>query len=384
MNARSILPILFAVCVSQQVYAQLLNSDYNCPRSGDRLIKRQIEAIEAGQGGQNRQWDFSELELPEANYELSYSAQGADTIIGTEHRTMYYYRLSGDSLFCIGYENPTTLITYRHPELLLVFPLFQGRTVTDYFDGTGVYCDRLALRQRGKSIVKADASGTLLLPGNDTPLQVIRTYTRKQIHLRMMPMQEIPTDTLPFVLERDSIDYLLAHDSIRTETQTWRWYADGYRYPVLETIKTHTYKFGKPLKFFTSSFIYLPEEQYYDLPYDVDNQQRRDEAAEEESKRQNNHHHSNKQGGKKDKSIDYQFGVGEDGNLHIDYTLKHPTKISITLYDLQGRQWSAVARGNQGVGSYSETISLTEYPRGEYLLRIEAGKEVFGEKILKP
>lgn len=83
-----------------------------------------------------------------------------------------------------------------------------------------------------------DASGMLILPGGDTLQKVLRTYTHKRIHQRMTPQIIMPDslreNIVPFVLNRDSIDYLLTNDSIRLETEIWRWYADGYRYPVLK------------------------------------------------------------------------------------------------------------------------------------------------------
>lgn len=46
-------------------------------------------------------------------------------------------------------------------------------------------------------------------------------------------------------------------------------------------MKSTVYKFGNAHEHFTASFVYLPEEQYYDLPYDTDNQGRRDLASDE-------------------------------------------------------------------------------------------------------
>ena len=73
-------------------------------------MKCQITTIQPNKGGNQQVWNFTDIKLQDANYELKYEAQGNDTIIATEHRTMYYYQKSGDSLFCIGYENPTTFI----------------------------------------------------------------------------------------------------------------------------------------------------------------------------------------------------------------------------------------------------------------------------------
>lgn len=123
-----------------------LSSFCNLPRLGDRLIKQQVVFKDPGLSGRQVVWDFSKQEPVNENYELKYLAlhSGSDTIVGIEYQTMYYYRFRGDSLFLSGFENPTTLIQHRKPEVLLVFPLPYGRTFTDYFDGKGSYCDRLS------------------------------------------------------------------------------------------------------------------------------------------------------------------------------------------------------------------------------------------------
>jgi len=92
-------------------------------------MKCQITTIQPNKGGSQQVWDFTDIKLQDANYELKYEAQGNDTIIATEHRTMYYYQKSGDSLFCIGYENPTTFIIYQKPELLLTLPFLSLKDI---------------------------------------------------------------------------------------------------------------------------------------------------------------------------------------------------------------------------------------------------------------
>lgn len=382
---KELLFFLLGCFLSLFLQAQSLSTDCNQLRGGDRLMKRMVTACEPGENGVQRVWDFGGLELRDANYELKYVLQGTDTVIGTEHCTMYYYRTSGDSLFCLGYENPTTFIAYQKPELLLVFPVFQGRVVTDYFDGMGNYCERLEVWLRGKSTVTADASGVLILPGGDTLRKVLRTYTHKCIYQRMIPkvaiQDSLQIDTIPFVLNRDSIEYLLANDSIRLETETWRWYADGYRYPVFETVKSTVYKFGNAHEHFTASFVYLPEEQYYDLPYDTDNQGRRDLASDERKWEPIDKNDRNE---RDNAAINYNFRIENDGNIYFNYRLKQSGEVWLILYDLQGQQLTATQHANQTVGDYIEKIPMKSYPKGEYLLRIAVGKEVYGEKFLKP
>lgn len=382
---KELLFFLLGCFLSLFLQAQSLSTDCNQLRGGDRLMKRMVTACEPGENGVQRVWDFGGLELRDANYELKYVLQGTDTVIGTEHCTMYYYRTSGDSLFCLGYENPTTFIAYQKPELLLVFPVFQGRVVTDYFDGMGNYCERLEVWLRGKSTVTADASGVLILPGGDTLRKVLRTYTHKCIYQRMIPkvaiQDSLQIDTIPFVLDRDSIEYLLTNDSIRLETETWRWYADGYRYPVFETVKSTVYKFGNAHEHFTASFVYLPEEQYYDLPYDTDNQGRRDLASDERKWEPIDKNDRNE---RDNAAINYNFRIENDGNICFNYRLKQSGEVWLILYDLQGQQLTATQHANQTVGDYIEKIPMKSYPKGEYLLRIAVGKEVYGEKFLKP
>lgn len=369
------------------IQAQMLNMSSNLPRKGDRLIKHQVTPCEPGENGYQQIWDFSNVKLQDATYELTYVEQGTDTIIGTEHRTMYYYHTSGDSLFCIGYENPTTFIAYQRPELLFAFPVFQGRSVTDYFDASGSYCDRLNIRLRGKSRVMADASGVLILPEGDTLRKVLRICTHRQIHQRMTPKDVIPdslyTSSIPFALDCDSIEYLLASDSIHLKTETWRWYADGYRYPVFETMKSTIYKFGNAYEHFTTSFVYLPDEQYYDLPYDIDNQERRDLIADEHHEREWKDAGENTRDRRSDQIIDYSYGIGSEGDLYITYELKQPGEVYLSLFDLQGRQLTTIQRANQPVGNYKETISMNGYPKGEYILRITVGEKVYGEKVVR-
>ena len=285
---KPLLLFLFASVLSLGLSSQItLNSLCNLPRSGDRLVKQQVDYKAPGGKGVGVVWDFSDQTPLNDHYELNYRSLDAhsDTLVGTEHRTMYYYHLRGDSLYSLGYENPTTLITYRKPETLLVFPFIYGRTFTDYFEGTCSYCSRLDIHVQGKSQVTADASGMLVLPGGDTLRHVLRVHHRKRMVESMEPFtpgSSLRADTVPFVLDRDSIDWYLANDSSSLQVDTWRWYADGYRYPIFESVSGSICCLGKASPYFATSFYYPPHEQYYALDEDSDNRERRDGFVEKE------------------------------------------------------------------------------------------------------
>lgn len=382
--------VLLLVVIPLQLSAQFsLNRMSNLPRNGDYIVKQQVKYKSPGAKGVGGLWDFSEQEPINENYKLKYVAPklGADSIVGIEHRTMYYYQIVSDSLLLLGHENPTTRICYRKPETLLVFPLLYGRSFTDYFDGIGIYCNRLGSQLFGKSIVEADATGMMILPGGDTLRNVLRVHTVKKVVEKMKPISidgTIMGDTIQFSHYRDSIDYYLATDSGRLEINTWRWYADGYRYPVFETTQSMVYNMGNSYEHFATSFYYPPNEQYYGLDDDPENRFKREHAVEESVSRLWNAADEPQKGNKyADEDVAYSFYLDEADNLHINYSLTENATVKIMLYDFQGRQLLKSDAGLLQKGDYRNQIPLGIYPMGEYLLRIIVNDKLYGEKILK-
>lgn len=78
--------------------------------------------------------------------------------------TRYCYRFIQDSLFCLGYENATTIMEYNQPQMVAVFPLQQGVKAGASFKGTGEYCHLLPLRVEGETTISVVGLGSLYLP----------------------------------------------------------------------------------------------------------------------------------------------------------------------------------------------------------------------------
>lgn len=379
--------LLFILIPSALVGQNILSVSCHQPRPGDQLQKQQVVYKSPGEMGVHQLWDFSQMESVDEDYKLKYISinAGTDTVAGVEHRTMYYYYLRSDSLFLSGYENPTTLVRYRKPETLLVFPFPYGRTFTDYFEGLGNYCDRLGIHIQGKSVVTADALGMMILPEGDTLRQVLRVHTRKSIiekSVSTTSLAYLRVDTLPFVLHRDSIDYHLSNDSVHWELNIWRWYAEGYRYPVFESVHSTVCKSSKEYTNFSTSFYYPPHEQYYGLDGDSENQEMRDRIEEEMEEFPKDNLSVKEKNGADDEAIHYTYSMNEQGIL-LSYLLRIPSDVAVGLYDLQGRQLSATEKTFQNEGSYQKQLILKDFSIGEYLLRISVGDKVYGEKILK-
>lgn len=66
----------------------------------------------------------------------------------------------------------------------------------------------------------------------------------------------------------------------------------------------------------------------------------------------------------------------------IKYTLDQKTKISLNLYDNSGRLVKRIFDGEKGVGIYTETVSLRNYPSGIYHLLLKTPDSIIKRKIV--
>jgi hypothetical protein len=235
-------------------------------RTDDVIIKQQVCYKDPGRTGSNVLWDFSQLDIVNDEYEVFYSTGNDTTIYGIEHSTKYHYALQNDWLFLWGFENETTKLRNKQPEVLLKFPFNYGDTVGSYFYGHGKYGNRLELDAMGTIETIADSYGMMILPSKDTLKQVLRTRTIKYISEECKPisLEYYEKDTTAFYVPSDSIDYCLANDSVLFVVETFRWYAKGYRYPVFETVKSWEQHYNSTdYEFLATAFFFPPQEHYY-------------------------------------------------------------------------------------------------------------------------
>ncbi|MFV0536689.1 MAG: hypothetical protein ACK5M3_04865 [Dysgonomonas sp.] len=134
-------------------------------------------------------WDFSKVKTVNDEYTLVYSLPPLlddsiyimgdmhflkkdihenELVVGTEHNTMYYYRLSNDTLLQLGHENPTIKLEYTSPMTLMNFPLNYGQTVVSDYKSKGLYSSTVDMQSQGQMITSADAYGKMILPTGDT------------------------------------------------------------------------------------------------------------------------------------------------------------------------------------------------------------------------
>ena len=223
-----VLLLLFAgfPTVSPQVR---LRSESNLPRPGDELLKEQIAWFEPGEAGENRSWDFSRIRLIDDACIVHYFTREDWQIIGAENGKLSFLAVSGDSLLLGGYETPADRVKYSPSGLLLRFPVTYGTVSRGRFAGRGKHHDRLESVVSGEIQTTADATGSLILPGNDTLSNVTRLHIRKTESARYLPLSSRFAIDLPV-----SDDLFSGIEPEIIVTDTYQWYEEGYRYPGIQ------------------------------------------------------------------------------------------------------------------------------------------------------
>jgi len=385
---RTILLMLFSACMGVLSLSGQLNTLHNHYRPGDVLIKQQVEFVDPGKAGVNQVWNFSKLKTINDEYTLAYSLpplegdsvyilgdarykkkemSESELIVGTEHNTMYYYYLSGDSLLQTGHENPSVKLEYTTPMVLMHFPLNYGRRVVSQYTSKGLYSGTIDIQTEGTMTTTADAFGKVILPSGDTLSPVLRVKTQQVI-------LDIP----------DKYSYKI--DSIDNKgklLETCRWYSKGYRYPVFETVRN--INIADSTTIFSTAFYYPPQDHLY-LDTDPENQALLDELWKDAENRNNDTSTDNQQG----KTVTLEdimtckiYPNPVESILNLEYDLKEDAKVSFELYSIDGIPVKKISLKAKNKGIYNESIDCSKLQTKNYVLRIIANDLFVNEIIIK-
>lgn len=241
-----------------------INQRDNAPHIGDNLIKKQVEYIDPGKGGENVTWNFSQLTVVNDQYEVSYTVPllyeglyrlgsnisidpkqvSANSLITcTEHNTMYFSEIKNNQLQAIGHENPTTVLEYNPRMIMDKYPTYYRDSYKQSYQSESLYSGRYLTKVKGYKEMKADGYGSITLPTG--------TYSNV---LRIKYVQTIEYTSLGNTPSNELKE-------LNYEVTTYKWYIKGYRYPVFETMKmvyTNTGLEGGSL-----AFYYPPKDHSY-------------------------------------------------------------------------------------------------------------------------
>lgn len=363
-----------------EVASGRLNPETNLPRSGDRFIKQEAPYRSPGAAGEEAVWDFRSLAADDTESPVSYFETPQSPLSGVENRSVQTYRISGDTLLLDVDEDPQTFIRLEKPEEVMVFPVRFGEERRGHFYGKGKYCERLELDVAGLNYTLADGFGTLILPGNDTIRDAVRVYTAKATSVyshSITPEFEIdsPRET---PLTYEEVLARLEQDSARMITESYRWYAPGNRYPVLEIVRKGLETNGEVAVLTEKSYIFHPLDQQW-LPEDE----------------------ANRTVLEKQRALDPSRGT-ITGNETPDVSLagirtypnpvhhelsialqpEQAGQVQVSLYSLQGQRVLHQVFQVES-GSHVETLEMGSLPRGSYMLVVQAGDKSERKVIVK-
>lgn len=374
-----ILLILFPISIWGQITYQ-----YNSPRSGDEIIKQQVEFKDPGRDGENVIWDFGKLKSVNDEYSLNYSSpnlleesfyiMGRDTVyvkdsdsseflIGTEHSTMYYLQVDRTCLNVLGHENSTTSLKYSPRMLLMSYPSNYKETYEKVYKSKGLYSTRIPFETEGVVTQVADAYGILILPSGDTLKNVLRVKSLQTI-------KETIYNT------NSQINTVL-----NLNVENFKWYSKGYRYPIFETIKTSNFATDSiQTGVFSTAFFFPPQEHLY-LDTDPDNLAVLDSLWNLENKIPEP---ANPDENVPNVNLSYNFYPNPvESLLTVEYYLEQPASVSISLYNLEGRLVKTIAKGTSSSGVSVETIDCSGLAKGTYIISIGTGYRVYSDKVIK-
>lgn len=364
---KNIVIIFCILCMTTPARSQL-KRELNLPRAGDELMKEQVVFCEAGETGENQTWNFSNLKLIDDAYIVHFFTRNDWKIIGAENGKLAFLEILGDSLLTGGYETPSNLVKYRQPGLLLRFPLAYGAESNGRYEGRGKHHDRLESVVSGEIRTTADATGSLILPANDTLYNITRVHIRKTENIRHIPISSVFSIDSPV---NDSLFSAVKPEIITTDT--YQWYEEGYRYPVFETIETYRNDLPEKILLSRDAYFYHPAEQAY-LPEDTANQ-----VVLER-----------KQAARKAKIIEKEGNILSFAcypnpvrdRLEIELTLRQAVAVNVSLWDMQGRLVKRFPSKSPDT-HYRVTMDVQAVPQGYYVVKASAGGEAVSEKVVK-
>uniref|UniRef100_A0AB33IVX0 T9SS type A sorting domain-containing protein n=1 Tax=Prevotella sp. GTC17253 TaxID=3236793 RepID=A0AB33IVX0_9BACT len=345
-----------------------LCSRLNAPRAEDCLVEQVMDYSSVGPQGDNAIWDFSNVRMRGKDYKVSFDSvkhESAD-FISMEHQTKYYYKMSNDSLFLCGYENPTTSVSFSCPELLLNFPMTYGQSISSSYEGKGKYCNKVDMKVYGLSRSRIDGRGILVLPTGDTLRHVLRLHRTKRFFHDFFSQKDSVIRSYDSIKTHyeDIMRARLSTDSLILYEDVYQWYAPGYRYPVYESILARDGKTNQESPSYAIAFFYPPSAHMY-LTDDQANRLLIREKATGKTR--------SLYGAEQNELLDFGKNIQllRNGNkLSLSYFLNGNHAVSFGIYDIKGYVYQYNERTYAQAGIYHEDMNIAELKPGIYIVKI--------------
>lgn len=264
----------------------------------------------------------------------------------------------------LGEEDALHKCTFNNAEKWLPFPLHEKDSVCGTFSGIGIYCHKIPYRKFGVYNTKVVGTDCIVSTNGDTLNHVHRVQTSRRYLIQHLSSSATSIEALP-PYTPDSISKLLnTAEKFVTEEQ-YRWFLDGYRYPIIEHITIRNYD-GKINTTYT---YYTPTEEQSQLE-DDENETWRKELQEQQKE-------------KTTKAQELCYKLTHDASsssVTIKYNLPQPARLSFILSDTKGIIYKRIEEDSD-MGENSVSINYSALPYGQCILYIYYKGKEFTEKF---
>lgn len=368
--------IIFLLAYSVFAVAQQKDVSVHSYRSGDKIFRQEILDFPVSAKADSV-WDYSNIKLLGRDKAVEYDSDSEREGVVAEiaDNTRYYYVQDSASVRSIGYENNNIFVDYDRAETVLRFPFALGIKEAGVFHGCCMYCESVMARQFGIYSFEVDGRGRLILPDGKALDNVYRVHTVKETCRIVYDNIHTSDELKEYICSRhpmsnDSImAYVPNHSNDSQHSETYKWYAEGYRYPILEEII-----YGKEDKKCTA-YYYAPEDQ--EQLYDVENENIR--AIYSQSQAISHDNQASDTVGNIGDEESLPYTVSSNGNaVVVDISrLVKKTSVNATLADISG----IVLRQASGMSDSPLRIDCTGLKAGEYGIRIKLGDKIYETKL---
>lgn len=373
------------------VYALSLHAQ-NEYRIKDNLHTQQVSYMSFEQlKGQGLVWNMNDCKVLNADYSVKFVANRDPffhaPLSRLEAGTNYRYDIHDNTMFLKGFKNKTTRIKYDIPIATMRLPLAYSDELQGVYSGKGEDIMEHCVRIFGNYHTKICGKGTLVTLDGDTLPNTLLLHSLRTISSTFSSLQEQLSrygtlDSIPS-LSPDSMSEIVKNDSDKLIMDTYSWFAPGYRYAVLETVKI--YQALPPNAPILQTAFYNAIDDQANLLDDEENTAIRKAILKNDSP----YLYASERIGQAGTSIIYlndniRARISRNGSgmrLSIDYKAESNDKFSVSLYNLSGMQLFAKDMRNKKKGFYNDNFVINSISKGVYVLTVFVNGTPYSKEI---